>query len=131
MYRILLLDSDHPLRAQLIESVERTAGAQVVVADDEEELLGKLKSTSYAAVFADEELLPEGASRVTAAVRASGIRPMFIIASERKVEDLDADLVTLVVRKPYDVPVLTGILLAAVIPRPEEASGDAESALLR
>lgn len=116
MHRILLLDSEHPERAQLTEAIARFAHAEVVLAADEEELVSQVPLGAWAAVFADEELLPTGVSRVVAALRTSPARPMLIIASNQKSADLDPDMVTLVVRKPYDVPILTGILLAAVPP---------------
>jgi hypothetical protein len=52
---------------------------------------------------------------------------MLIIASNDKPEDLDPDLVTLVVRKPYDVLTLTGILLSALSQMPGGVAGDADS----
>jgi hypothetical protein len=52
---------------------------------------------------------------------------MLIIASNEKAEDLDPELVTLVVRKPYDVLTLTGVLLSSVIQMPSGARGDGDS----
>ena len=127
MHRVLLLDSEHPLRAQLIEAIERTANAEVLVVADEEELVAKVKFGAYAAVFADEDLLPNGLSRLMAALRTAIVRPMLIIASNQKADHLDPDMVTLVVRKPYDVQTLTGILLAAVIPLGRNADGKDDS----
>lgn len=114
MHRILLLDSDHPQREPLLEAIARTANAEVLLVANEEELVAQVPLGAWAAIFADEELLPNGVSRVVAALRTAVVRPMLIIASNQKAADLDPDMVTLVVRKPYDVPTLTGILLAAV-----------------
>jgi CheY-like chemotaxis protein len=127
MHRILILDFDHPLRQQLTESLRRTANTEVAVASDAEELLSRVTSGAYAAVFADGDLLDGDASRLIAAVRSSVLRPMLIIASNAKAADLDPDFVTLVVRKPYDVVTLTGVLLSAVIELPPEAGRDADS----
>ncbi|HEX6084975.1 MAG TPA: hypothetical protein VF266_10655 [Thermoanaerobaculia bacterium] len=121
MHRILLLDSEQPQRAQLAEAIARVANAEVVLAADEEELLSQVTGGAWAAVFADEELLPNGVGRLVGALRRTIARPMLIIASNGKSADLDPDMVTLVVRRPYDVPTLTGILLAA-IPRADAGS---------
>lgn len=121
MHRVLLLDSEHPQRAQLTEAIARTTHAEVVLAADEEELVSQVTAGVWAAVFADAELLPSGAAPLVAAVRSTASQPMLIIASNHKADDLDPDLVTLVVSKPYDVLALTGILLAA-IPRADAGS---------
>jgi CMP-2-keto-3-deoxyoctulosonic acid synthetase len=114
MYRILILDSDTPFRTHLVESVERTVHTEVVLVPDEDHLVARVKVGGYAAVFANAELLEQGASRLVEAVRSAIVRPMLVIASNEKSEDLDPELVTLIVRKPYDVATLTGILLSAV-----------------
>ena len=130
MHRILILDVDQPLREQLTDALRRTANTEVAVAADAEELVSKMKHGAYAAVFVDGDLLLAGdARRLIAEVKSSAIRPMLIIASNEKAEDLDPDFVTLVVRKPYDVLTLTGVLLSAVIRMPSDAAGDGDSRL--
>lgn len=113
MHRILLLDDD-ARRAELVETIERMANAEAVVAEDEEELVTNVRFGRWTAVFADGTLLSAGASALMDAVRAAVFRPMLIVAADEKPADLDPDLVTLIVRKPYDVPMLAGILLAGV-----------------
>lgn len=103
MHRILILDSEHPRREQLTEALRRTASTDVAVTSDAEELLSKVKDGAYAAVFVDGDLLGGATSRLITAVRACTARPVLVIASNQKAEDLDPDLVTLLVRKPYDV----------------------------
>lgn len=127
MHRILILDVDQPLREQLIDALRRTANTEVAVAADAEELVSEVRYGSYAAVFVDGDLLSGDASRLIAAVKSSVMRPMLIIASNEKAEDLDPDFVTLVVRKPYDVLTLTGVLLSAVITMPPDSLGDGDS----
>lgn len=127
MHRILILDPDQPLREQLTDALRRTANTEVAVAADAEELVSKVKYGAYAAVFVDGDLLDGDASRLIAAVKSSVMRPMVVIASNEKTEDLDPDFVTLVVRKPYDVLMLTGVLLSAVIEMPPDAGGDGDS----
>jgi DNA-binding response OmpR family regulator len=127
MHRILILDADQPLREQLTDALRRTANTEVAVAADPEELMSKVQYGSYAAVFADGDLLGGDASRLIAAVKSSVTRPMLVIASNQRAENLDPEFVTLVVRKPYDVLTLTGVLLAAVIAIPPGALGDGDS----
>jgi DNA-binding response OmpR family regulator len=127
MHRILILDSDQPLREQLTVALSRAANTEVVVASDETELMLNVKYGRYAAVFADADLLDGDPSSVVEAVRSAVVRPMLIVASNERAEDLDPDLVTLVVRKPYDVQTVTGILLSAVIDAPPAAAHDGDS----
>jgi CMP-2-keto-3-deoxyoctulosonic acid synthetase len=117
MHRVVILDIDHPQRLQLADSVRRTANTEVVLAASEDELVAKVKFGTYAAVFADESLLTSGSTRLLEAVRSAIVRPMVVVASNGRSDDLDPDLVTLVVHKPYDVSTLTGILLSAVLPQ--------------
>jgi DNA-binding response OmpR family regulator len=127
MHRILIFDSDQPLREQLTVALRRTANTEVVVASDAAELMLNVKYGRCAAVFADADLLDGDASPVLEAVRSAVVRPMLIVASNERAEDLDPDLVTLVVRKPYDVQTVTGILLSAVIDVPPAGAHDADS----
>lgn len=114
MHRILILDVDQPLRDQLTDALRRTANTEVAVAADADELVSKIQYGAYAAVFVDTDLLDGDVRRLIAAVKSSVMQPMLVIASNEKTEDLDPDFVTLVVRKPYDVLMLTGVLLSAV-----------------
>jgi DNA-binding response OmpR family regulator len=127
MHRILILDVDQPLREQLTDALRRAANTEVATAADADELVSKVKYGAYAAVFVDGDLLNGDASRLIAAVKSTVMRPMLIIASNEKAEDLDPNFVTLVVRKPYDVLTLTGVLLSAVIQMPSGARGDGDS----
>lgn len=52
---------------------------------------------------------------------------MLVIASHDKSDDLDPDVVTLVVRKPYDVLTVTGVLISAVIQIPADRLGKSDS----
>lgn len=127
MRRILVFDSDHPARTALMDVLQRHAETDVVLAGSREELVAKLKSDAFAAVFVDGDLLGESAPLI-AAVRSAPVRPMLIIASNDRAEDLDPDFVSLVVHKPYDVLTLTGILLAAVMETPRGGASTGESA---
>ena len=125
MRRILILDRNHALRTQMIDSLQRAANVEVVVVDTDVELISRIYYGIYAAVFADDDLLNDRIDEVVEAVRSAIARPMLIVASNETHRDLDADLVTLIVRKPYDVPMVTGILLSAVLGVPG-GSGAAE-----
>jgi DNA-binding response OmpR family regulator len=118
MNRIVVLDYDTPARAQLAAALGQIRNLDVVIAADEEELVSRLTFHSCQAVFADADLLSDAAARLVAAVREAPERPMVVIAANEKREGLDAGCVTLLVRKPYDVPMVAGILLAAVPPLP-------------
>jgi len=125
MRRILILDRNHAQRAQLIEALQRAANVETVVVETDVELISRIYYGIYAAVFADDELLHDRIGEVVDAVRSAIARPMLIVASNETHRDLDADLVTLVIRKPYDVSMVTGILLSAVFGMPGP-SGAAE-----
>lgn len=125
MRRILILDRNHALRTQMIDALQRAANVEVVVVDTDVELISRIYYGIYAAVFADDDLLNDRIDEVVEAVRSAIARPMLIVASNDTHRDLDADLVTLVIRKPYDVAMVTGILLSAVLGVPG-GSGAAE-----
>ena len=126
MGRILILDGDHDHRAQLVETLQRTASTDAVVVESDAELISRVQYGIYSAVFADAELLKENLPRLVDAVRSAIARPMLIVASNETHRDLDADLVTLIVRKPYDVGMVTGILLSAILGMPGAADAAAE-----
>jgi hypothetical protein len=125
MRRILILDRDHASRTQLIEGLQRATDAEIVVVDSDAELISRIYYGIYAAVFADDDLMSGRINDLVDAVRSAIARPMLIVASNETHRDLDADLVTLIVRKPYDVSMVTGILLSAVLGIPG-ATGAAE-----
>lgn len=124
MGRILILDGDDAHRAKLVDEVRRVSDADVVIAGSEAELIGHIQYGIYSAVFADADLLDENLPALVAAVRSAIARPMLILASNHTHRDLDGDLVTLVVRKPYDVGMVTGILLSAILGMPVQHAAD-------
>lgn len=127
MHRVLVLDSDHPLRSELFESLRRIVNTELVVAADEDDLVTHVRYGAYAAVFADADLLTAGASRLLEAVRSAIVRPMVILAADAPASELDPDLITLVVRKPYDVKMLTGVLLSAILEFPLRSDDAADT----
>lgn len=127
--RILILDADTPLRAQLVASIGKTRNVDAITVANEDELMARVGFGRYAAVFADTELLTSGPERLIDAVSRAVVRPMVIIASNEKPENLDPELITLVVRKPYDVQTVMGILLSAVMDVQPDVDGAAEAAV--
>ena len=125
MRRILLLDGD-PRRAHVADVLRRTVNTEAIVAADATELISHIRHGIYAAVFADADLLDGNIPALIDAVRSAIARPMLVVASNQVHHDLDGDLVTLIIRKPYDVEILTGILLSAVleVPRLDSGAGD-------
>ena len=119
MHRILILDTDSADRSALVESIAQNAAAEAVVAADAEELAAMVRFGHWAAVFADGALLSAGASALMDALRTTVFRPMLIIGADEEPEGLDPELVALVVRKPCDVQMLTGILLSGRPPASE------------
>lgn len=127
MHRILILDRDQPSRAQLVEALHRTANTETVLVADDTQLIAMLKFGIWAAVFADADLLDSGAANLIAATRGAIVRPILVIASNERADDFDPDMVTLIIRKPYDVQTLTGILLSAIPARPPAADPKADT----
>lgn len=130
MHRILILDAS-PLRPLLVENLLRSGVAEVVAAEDEKDLLARVKFGANAAVFADSELLSDAGSALVHAIRSSSVRPMLVIAANERLEDLDPDAVTLVVRRPWDVQTLTGILLSAITQLPGSSNGPGDAPSLQ
>jgi hypothetical protein len=125
MGRILILDRDHTDRAQLVDGLQRLSSADAVVVSSDAELISHVQYGIYDAVFADAELLEGNLPLLVDAVRSAIARPMLIVASNETHRDLDGDLVTLIVRKPYDVGMVTGMLLSAILGIPgADAAGD-------
>lgn len=118
MQRILILAPADPLRSQLVEAVARTGTTEAVLVADDRELIARVSFGTFAAVFADGDLLTSGAARLVDAVKSAIVRPMVVIASNEKAEDLDPEWITLVVHKPYDVLTVTGVLLSAIVRLP-------------
>ena len=113
--RILILEGDHEHRQRLVDDVRRTSNADAVVVVNGAELISRVQYGIYDAVFADADLMIDDLPSLVSAVRSAIARPMLILASSEPHRDLDGDLVTLIVRKPYDVAMVTGILLSAIL----------------
>ena len=125
MERVLILDDDHAGRAKLIEELRRVTTADAVIAGSGAELVLHARYGGYAAVFVDADLLADNLPLLVDAVRKAIARPMLIVASNQTHHELDGDLVTLIVRKPYDVGMVTGILISALLGSPGRgAAGD-------
>ena len=121
MRKILILDEDTPFREALVAQLHERARADVVLAADAAEVVAKIKNDDWAAVLVDTSLVDE-LPRVLAAVNGASWRPLVLLVTEDPNDDLDPELISLVVRKPYEVSMVTGILLAAVTEMPDRTS---------
>ena len=124
MGRILILDGDGAHRTKLVDELRRVSGAEAVIAESDAELIGHVQYGIYSAVFADADLLNGKLPNLIDAVRSAIARPMLVIASNETHRELDGDLVTLIVRKPYDVAMVTGILLSVILGMPAPQATD-------
>lgn len=126
MRKILILDEDTPFREALVAQIRETARAEVVLATDDAELVTKIQNDDWAAVLVDTSLVGE-LPRVLGAVNGASWRPLVLLVTQHPNDDLDPELISLVIRKPYEVGMVTGILLAAVTDVPDRIAqrGDA------
>ena len=118
MHRVLLLDADHPGRTLLVDSIQHTANASCVVAAGPADVVAQLGAHAFAAVFIDAALLGNATQAVLTAIHSAAHRPLVVFASNDDPAALDPELISLIVRKPYDVPTVTGILLSAILEMP-------------
>jgi hypothetical protein len=131
MRKVLIFDEDYPLREALIETLRRTANVEVVVASDLMDLVAKIREDFFASVLVDTLIVGHELPRVLAAVGLATVRPLLLLVTNDRQQDLDPDLISLVVRRPYDVAMVTGILLAAVMEMPHGKPGDADVTIRR
>ena len=119
--RILILEGDETHRERLVHDIRRVSNADAVIVANGPELISRVQYGIYSAVFADADLLDDDdLPLLVDAVRSAIARPMLILATNQTHRELDGDLVTLIVRKPYDVAMVTGILLSAILGSPRD-----------
>jgi DNA-binding NtrC family response regulator len=122
--KILILDEDTSSREALVAQLRQTANADVVLVSDAADAVARLLEDGYAAILIDTALTADGLPCVLAAVRRASWRPLVVLVTEHPQQELDPDLISLVVRKPYEVPMVTGILLAAITDIPQATGSD-------
>lgn len=128
MRKILILDEDYPTREALVAQLRRTTDAEIVLASSAADVVSRIREDDCSAVLVDTSLVDGDLPRVLAAVRLASWRPLVLLVTKDPHQDLDPDLISLVVRKPYEVPLVTGILLAAVTDMPNRTDGDGDVA---
>lgn len=126
MRKILILDEDNPSREALVAQLRRTTDAEILLVSTAADVVARIREDYCSAVLVDTSLIDGDLPRVLAAVRLASWRPLVLLVTRDPQQDLDPDLISLVVRKPYEVPLVTGILLAALgdMPPRLEIDGD-------
>lgn len=126
MRKIVILDEDTPFRQALVTQLRQTAHPTIVLASDAADLVGKIHEDHCAAILVDTALLADQLPHVLAAVRTAPWRPLVLLVTSDPEQDLDPELVSLIIRKPYEVGMVTGILLAAIgdMPHPPGSESD-------
>ena len=114
MRKILSLEEDTPFRDELGTQLRQLADAELVIASDTADAVARIQDDYWAAVIVDTSLVADDLPHVLAAVRRASLRPVVLLVTKDPKPDLDPDLVSLVIRKPYEVGMVVGILLAAV-----------------
>lgn len=114
--RILAVDDEPAIRALVVKIIER-AGFDVDVASNGAEAIEKLAERAYAVLVVDL-MMPQvdGYAVVEHLGRRGGQRPAVIVITagdSAAIRRLDGSLVHSVVRKPFDIEVLSDLITAA------------------
>jgi DNA-binding NarL/FixJ family response regulator len=126
--KILILDEHTPGRDALVAHLRELASAEIVLAADAANAIAQLRSDDWAAVLVESSLIAIEFPSLLAALRAAAWRPLVVLVTDEPDRDLDPDLISLIVREPYDVPMVTGVLLAAITDVADGASPDGAGA---
>ena len=115
-HRVLVVDDEPAIRALVARIVER-AGLVADTARDGAEAIEMIASHSYAVMVLDL-MMPnvDGYGLIEHLRQQSGSRPAVIVVSAgdaAALRQLDGSIVHSVVRKPFDVDVLTDLITAA------------------
>jgi DNA-binding response OmpR family regulator len=119
MDKVLVADDDPALRS-LLRLVARRAGFEVDMACNGHEALELIQKNSYLIAIVDLMMPLMNGYEVVERVAAMEERPGLIVVTamtDSYVSNLDGNVVHSIVRKPFDVEMLRGVLteLAAVI----------------
>lgn len=110
--RVLVVDDDKALRG-LLALVGRRAGFEVDLAGDGVQALQAMAGTDYLVVILDLQMPNMNGFDVIQELRARERRPSIIVLTAMPTSSLiglDGNVVQAVIRKPFDVNLLTGIL---------------------
>jgi DNA-binding response OmpR family regulator len=92
--------------------VLRRAGVDVDYASDLSAASAHLNGQRYAAVLIDANSTSCSSDALGTLVPQSETRPVVVLASSDSTTSYDPGLVSLIIRKPYDVQMVIGVLLA-------------------
>ena len=108
----ILVAEDDPGIARFLELVVTRGGFAVDSAKDGADALRLLSEQEYDVLLLDLTLPRVNGWEVVAALRSFKRRPAVIVitANTRYVHELDADLVTSIVRKPFDLNMLMSLV---------------------
>lgn len=133
--KVLVVDDDKALRG-LLALVGRRASFEVDLAGDGVQAMQAMESTEYLVVILDLQMPNMNGFDVIQKLRARERRPSIIVLTampSSALIELDPNVVQAIIRKPFDVNLLTGILteLAATahqewIARPVLSDADAD-----
>ncbi len=116
MVRILVVDDEPAIRA-LVARIAQRAGFDVEVARDGAEAIEKLDSARFGVVILDLMMPNVDGYGVIDHVRATGGQHPAIIlvsaADSAAVRRVDGEIVHSVIRKPFDIDVLSDLITAA------------------
>jgi len=110
--RILIADDDAAIRS-LMRAVAARRGFIIDEAGDGSQCLGLLRRNTYDLLLLDLSMPFVNGFDVIARLRSERRRPAVVVVSalsRSALRDLDPDVVTCVVRKPFDVDVLASVI---------------------
>ena len=127
MVRILVVDDEPAIRA-LVARIAQRAGFDVEVARDGAEAIAKLDATRFGVVILDLMMPNVDGYGVIDHVRSSGGQHPAIIlvsaADNAAVRRVDGEIVHSVIRKPFDIDVLSDLITAAAESRQPVEDGN-------
>jgi DNA-binding response OmpR family regulator len=125
--RILVVDDEPAIRA-LVARIAQRAGFDVEVARDGAEAIAKLDATRFGVVILDLMMPNVDGYGVIDHVRSSGGQHPAIIlvsaADNAAVRRVDGEIVHSVIRKPFDIDVLSDLITAAAESRQPVEDGN-------
>jgi two-component system nitrogen regulation response regulator GlnG len=108
--RALIADDDPGVRA-LIRMVAIRAGFEVDMASNGADALASLRSNSYVVALIDLMMPTMSGHDLLEIVGSLATRPtVIVVTAMHDLHDLDSDVVSLILRKPFDVEMLYAIL---------------------
>lgn len=135
MLKVLVADDDPALRG-LLRLVARRGGFEVDAAANGMEALEKLRSNNYAIAIIDLMMPRVNGFQVLEQIARMEVRPSVIVATamnDAQLPRLDSNVVTSILRKPFDIEMLSALLqeLARAREARDAAQGGAQVIPLR